>query len=231
VRPVILRLGKGFDFVELAPREAHLRAGGATPLAAVLNCALRNELATFEWAVGIPGTVGGAAAGNAGAGGEGIGDHVVAVEGFTRAGEAVALGPGEIRYTYRDSNLRHLIITAVELALRRGERAAILARMAEFRAKRKGQPYGDHSSGCVFRNPPGEHAGRIIDQMGLKGHAIGQARVSPAHANFLVNDGDASPEEVIALIEDVRRRVREARGIDLQTEVMLIDPDAVEAAR
>jgi UDP-N-acetylenolpyruvoylglucosamine reductase len=102
--------------------------------------------------------------------------------------------------------------------------------MSEFREARRGQPYGDHSSGCVFRNPPGDFAGRLIDELGLKGFAVGEARVSSAHANFLVNDGEASPEDVVALIEQVRQRVRESRGIELRTEVILVDPDRVEAA-
>jgi UDP-N-acetylmuramate dehydrogenase len=229
VRPVVVRLGKGFDFIELTSEEGRLRAGAATLLTQVLNFALRNELAGLEWAVGIPGVVGGAVVGNAGAGKQGIGDHVVRVEGFTRSGEPVDFRPSDIRFDYRNSNLRHLIVTAVEIALRLGKREEILARMAEFRAKRKGQPYGDHSSGCVFRNPPGDHAGRLIDQAGLKGFSVGQASVSPAHANFLVNEGTASPEDVVALIEEVRRRVKESQGVWLELEAILLDPEHIDS--
>lgn len=233
VKPVIIRLGKGFDFVRLAGDgldPVRLCAGAGASLVSVLTFARRHRLAGLEWAVGIPGQVGGATVGNAGAGGLGMGDHVVRVRGFTRAGEPVDLGSGEIRFDYRNSNLRHLVLTEVELVLRHGTDAGIVAAMNEFRTRRKGQPYGDHSSGCIFRNPPGGHAGKLIDEAGLKGFAVGQARVSPAHANFLVNDDQAQPGDVLALIEHIRRTVRERTGVELETEVILLDPDRVEPA-
>ncbi|MBN1475968.1 UDP-N-acetylmuramate dehydrogenase [Candidatus Sumerlaeota bacterium] len=232
VQPAIIRLGEGFDFIESIgePRGGRLRTGAATNLTTVLQFALRQGLMGLEWAVGIPGTVGGAVVGNAGARGEAMGDSVERVLGLTRAGEPVCLERGDLHFEYRDSNLRDLVVTEIELRLEPGEPDAIRARMAEFRAARRGQPYGDHSSGCVFRNPSGDFAGRLIDELGLKGFAVGEARVSPAHANFLINDGDATPEDVVALIEQVRQRVRESRGIELRTEVILVDPDTVEAA-
>jgi UDP-N-acetylmuramate dehydrogenase len=230
VCPIIIRLGHGFDHIELLGRSS-LRVGVSTQLTHVLRFALRNRLAGLEWAVGIPGTVGGAAVGNAGAAGSAIGDHLVRVEAFTRAGEPVTLGPAEIRCEYRDTNLRHLVLTTVELRLQRGERAAIVAAMRAHRARRRHQPYGEPSSGCIFRNPEGDHAGRLIDAAGLKGLSVGQARVSPAHANFLVNDGAADPQDVLTLIEEIRFRVREQTGVELITEVILLDPQAVEPAR
>jgi UDP-N-acetylmuramate dehydrogenase len=232
VLPAIIRLGEGFDFVEPMgePGGGRLRTGAATNLSAVLQCALRQGLTGLEWAVGIPGTVGGAVVGNAGARGEAMGDCVVRVHGLTRAGEAVCLEGDDLHFEYRDSNLRDLVVTEIEMRLAPGEPEAIRARMAKFRDARRGQPYGDHSSGCMFRNPPGDFAGRLIEDLGLKGFAVGEARVSSAHANFLVNDGDASPEDVEALIEQVKQRVLESRGIELRTEVILVNPDTVEPA-
>ncbi len=230
VRSLIIRLGAGLAFIEPTEAPERLRVGAATPLAHVLNHALRHELAGFEWAVGIPGTIGGAVVGNAGTAGRGMGDLVVALEGFTRAGDPVALGRDDLRFEYRDSNVRHLVVTVVELALTPSERDAIRGRMEEARALRQRQPHGDRSSGCIFRNPPGDSAGRLIDEMGLKNTAVGQARVSPDHANFLVNDGDASPEDILGLIDLIRRRVADETGVHLQTEVILLDPDEESAS-
>lgn len=230
VRPVIIRLGGGFDFVEATDQEGRLRVGAATDLSQLLGFALSHDLAGLEWTAGIPGTVGGATVGNAGAAGRGMGDIVVAVEGFTRRGEPVALGRDELHFDYRSSNLRPLIVTVLEIALEPGDHETILARVAEHRAPRERHPLGDHSSGCVFRNPRGDAAGRLIEAAGLKGTSLGQAQVSLAHANFIINRGEAEPKDVVALIEHVRQRVAKVAGVQLETEVMLVDPDAVEPA-
>jgi UDP-N-acetylmuramate dehydrogenase len=230
VRPVVIRLGKGFDHIRRVG-ETGLRVGAATQLTHVLTFALDHSLAGIEWAAGIPGTVGGAAAGNAGAAGHAMGEHLVRIEGFTRAGEPVTREKSEIHCEYRDTNLRDLVLTAVDLELQSGDRGEIIATKRAHQARRSGQPYGDHSSGCIFRNPEGDFAGRLIEAAGLKGFSVGKARVSDAHANFLVNEGDAAPDDVISLVDEVRRRVRDTMGVELRIEAILLDPETVEPAR
>ena len=178
-------------------------------------------LSGLEWACGIPGSLGGAVRMNAGAqGGEWV--QVLARYRFlTPEGELVEKAPEPGEFRYRWSWLREgRVVLSASARLAEGDPAAIRARMADCRARRAaGQPKGQRSAGCTFKNPPGDSAGRLIDAAGLKGARVGEAQVSPVHANFLVNLGQATPAQFRELMDLVRARVREAHGIDLEPEV------------
>lgn len=188
---------------------------------ALAEAAAAEGLAGLEWASGIPGSLGGAIRMNAGAyGGEWV--QVLARYRFlTPEGELVekAPEPGEFRYRRSWFTAAHVVLSATA-RLVDGDPARIRAQAAECRGKRgTSQPLSKRNAGCIFKNPPGQSAGRLIDAAGLKGLRIGDAEVSPEHANFLVNHGHATAEEFAELMARVRERVREVHGVDLEAEV------------
>lgn len=178
-------------------------------------------LSGLEWAGGIPGSLGGALHMNAGAhGGEWV--QVLARYRFlTPEGDLVEKVPEPGEFAYRWSWLTDgRVALSATARLTPGDPAALQAAMAVHRAQRsRSQPRSKRSAGCIFKNPPGQHAGRLIDSAGLKGFRIGDAEVSPDHANFLLNLGQATPEDFVELMETVRERVRAIHGVDLQPEV------------
>jgi len=181
-------------------------------------------LGGLEGLYGIPGTVGGAVAKNAGAFGQEIAEAVVWVEVITPEGEILRVPAEEAGFVYRDSRVRTLgVIWRVALQVHPGDPAAIFQRMREIYARRTAtQPYGVHSSGCIFRNPPGDAAGRILDRLGLKGLRVGGVEVSHVHANFLVHRGEGRARDVVELVRTLHHRVREATGIQLWPEVVFL---------
>ena len=201
-----------------------VRADSGALLSRLAHYTGRLGLTGLEWADGIPGTVGGAIVGNAGAFGENMSQIVREVtlltgDGSTRTIEADGLGFG-----YRTSELDRgardgeIVLTAA-LLLRREAVARIEARMSSYREQRMlRQPRGA-SAGSVFRNPPGDYAGRLIEQAGLKGLRVGDAQVSELHANFAINLGHSSAEEILSLITTIRERVLERFGIALELEI------------
>jgi len=177
-------------------------------------------LSGLEWASGIPGSVGGALRMNAGAhGGEWV--QVLARYRFlTLAGELVEKAPAPGEFRYRGSNLEGCVALSATVGLVPGDPERIRALMEEYRAQRRArQPQTGRSAGCVFKNPPGTSAGRLIDQAGLKGLAVGDAQVSTVHGNFLVNRGHATPAQFAELMALVRERVWAIHGIELEPEV------------
>jgi UDP-N-acetylmuramate dehydrogenase len=184
----------------------------------VALCAERG-LAGAERLVGIPGTVGGAVAGNAGGAHGSIGDLLAAVTVLEAGGlRRVGCAPGD--FGYRRSPFRGAVVVAAELRLQRDEPRAIRQRLrAIHAAKRSSQPLAERSAGCIFKNPPAQSSGRLIDAAGCKGLAVGKARVSERHANFIVNGGGASAGQVLELAARVRERVAEASGQRLELEV------------
>ncbi len=220
----ILTLGKGFRKLVRIEGTNRIAAGAAAPLAAVMNFAKREGLAGLEWAAGVPGQLGGALAGNAGTPAGEICAAVEAVEAFGRDGLRQTLRRGEFQYGYRYSSLRDWIVVEATLALTPDAHEAIQQRIDIALAKRMEQPIGQRSSGCMFKNPSGASAGRLIDEAGLKGLRVGGARVSERHANFMINDGGATAADLESLIEIVRQRVRARTGIELELEVRLIRP-------
>lgn len=219
---VTLHLGReAFRTVEV--RGARLRAGGGARLKQVVASARAAGLGGLEFLEGIPGTVGGALRMNAGAMGASVFDVVEKVRFSTLRGEVAERTPEDLRPSYRSCpGLDGCLVLWAEF---RGEKAPIEeidARLKAFEEKRRATQPAAACAGCIFKNPPGHSAGKLIDEAGLKGLAFGGARVSEAHANFIVNDGRATASEVLALAGMVRDRVRAARGIELEMEVVVL---------
>jgi len=202
-----------------------VEAEAGEPIPTLARKAARAGLHGLEWAVGIPGTVGGAAVMNAGAQGgctaEWL-DSVLVCDPGDPA-EPFRIGATDLDFDYRHSRLQRdpLLVLSARFLLEPGhDPAAVTARTsANLNSRTSTQPYQQPSCGSVFRNPEPEKAGRLVESLGLKGTRIGGAEVSPLHANFIVNTGDATAADIDALIRLVQGRVRESTGIDLHPEV------------
>ena len=209
--------------------DGHVVAGGGAPLAVCLHRARAAGLGRLEFACAIPGTAGGAVWMNAGA----YGGDIASVLGRALVADADGarwLTPVELGLRYRRSGLRRgQVVASVELALEPRAVEEIKATVAEMQARRKAaQPTNRRTFGSVFKNPDHElTAGRMLEACGLRGYAIGSARISPKHANFIENDGDARSADAIALIAEARRRARDEFGVRLEPEVQLVGPIAV----
>ena len=195
---------------------------------ALTEVAARAGLSGLEWACGIPGSFGGALHMNAGANGSDWVQVLARYRFLTPEGEVVEKAPEPGEFRYRWSWLREgRFVLSATARLAEGDPARIRALMANYRTQRTGsQPASKRSAGCIFKNPPGQNAGRLIDQAGLKGLRVGDAEVSPVHANFLVNHGHATVEEYRELMEAVRARVREVHGVNLEMEAEIWDSPA-----
>ncbi len=181
----------------------------------------RKGLSGVEFALGIPGSVGGALIMNAGAWGSSFGDVVRNVTVMTDTGELVELTHAEANFEYRHSGLdAYFCVTGATLTLEPGDVDTITERMQAFyKQKVATQPFAEENAGCMFKNPAGDSAGRLIDISGLKGYRIGGAEVSTVHGNFILNIDNATAEDVLNLVAHIQQQVREKTGISLQTEV------------
>jgi len=227
VRGAVVTLGGDFAKCEWVPRgrdEVELRAGAAARISRVVAEAARRGLGGIEFAEGIPGTVGGAMVMNAGAFGGEMSSVVLAIEGMDFAGEEFFLERGELSFGYRSLLLPpRSLVTGARFLLRREEPQALRRRLEEIRSRRRTlQPLRLPNAGSIFRNPPGQAAGKLIEAAGLKGSRVGAAEVSRQHGNFIVNLGGARAADVATLIERVRARVRERFGVQLELEVKLV---------
>jgi UDP-N-acetylmuramate dehydrogenase len=189
--------------------------------------AAKAGLAGLEFAAGVPGSVGGSVFGNAGAFGGEVKDQLRSAEVMDEHGQRHSLRADECGFAYRDSifkaqRLRWVIVSAT-FAARKEPAAQVRARLLEVQKhRRETQPIEQRSLGSTFKNPPGDSAGRLIDAAGLKGMRIGGAQISPKHANFIVNLGGATADDVLALMAEMRERVFERFGIELEPEVRVI---------
>ncbi len=221
---LVLRLDAP-GFKQITPLEGgRLRAGAGVRLKELCGHAAALGLAGFEFLEGIPGSVGGSLRMNAGAMGGWIFDVIEEVELVTLDGVLRRVPRDAFHVGYRKCQelLEAVAVSAVFRAPSQDETAAIRARMDEFSGKRKSSQPRDPSAGCVFKNPEGTFAGKLIDELGLKGRRVGAAEVSPIHGNFIVNKGGATCADILALIRDIRREVKGARGIELEPEVLLL---------
>lgn len=200
--------------------DGRVRAGAGLATSALMGRAIEHGLGGLECLVGYPATVGGAARMNAGGRWGETGariDHVVAIDA---AGEIVTLPASACAFGYRHSALGRMLVVEVGFLLPQVDVPAYRARIGEIqREKSAAQPLKEPSAGCVFRNPEGASAGRLIDQAGLKGRAVGGAMVSNVHGNFIVNRGGAAATDVLRLIDTMRDEVRRSSGVELRTEV------------
>jgi UDP-N-acetylmuramate--L-alanine ligase/UDP-N-acetylenolpyruvoylglucosamine reductase len=203
--------------------DGRIRVGAGLRLKNLCGLATKAGLSGFEFLEGIPGSVGGALRMNAGAMGGWMFDVVEAVELMTLQGERRTMRKSEMHVDYRHCGELHDAI-ALGAWLRpaaSGEAADIRRQIDVYQRKRVESQPREPSAGCIFKNPPGNSAGRLIDQSGLKGTRVGDAEVSTVHANFIVNRGHATSADIIALVRQVRARVKAAHGVDLEPEVLL----------
>jgi UDP-N-acetylmuramate dehydrogenase len=219
---LVVRLGQGFRELQVHGPRGVVRVGAAIPWRRLIKACRDAGFGGLEYGWCIPGTMGGALAGNAGAAGRAVCEDVVRVRVLNRDGDIAWMTSGDFQYSYRTSTLRQFVILEAELNIEVAAPDVIDAKLEEMKAMRKTQPVGVASSGCVFKNPVGKHAGRIIDECGLKGKRIGKMSVSTDHANFMVNEGGAAPSEFLALIDEVRDHVYMETGILLEPEVRII---------
>jgi len=201
-----------------------LRAGAGVTCARVARVTTGRGLTGVEFLAGIPGTMGGALAMNAGAYGGETWAHVTAVETVDRSGHRHTRLPSEYRVGYRSvSGPRDEWFVAAHLALQPGDAETARNRVRALLAQRSAsQPTQQFSCGSVFRNPPGDHAARLIEACGLKGLTLGGAQVSEKHANFIVNTGSATATDIEQLLNTVRERVEQEQGVRLEAEVRIV---------
>jgi UDP-N-acetylmuramate dehydrogenase len=203
--------------------------GGASLSTVARQCVIRG-LAGLEWAATIPGTVGGAIVGNAGAWGGDVASTLRRAQILETSGKIVEWPVDRFQYGYRASSLKKAlqgaapqpVVLTAEFALHQGERGALEARVAEMAAQRKATQPAGASCGSVFRNPPGDYAGRLIEAAGLKGVSRGTAEISLVHANFILNRGGARAVDVKALIDLARQEVHAQFGVELNLEIQLV---------
>jgi UDP-N-acetylmuramate dehydrogenase len=202
----------------------HVRVGAGVPLTRVLHRVIRDGLRGLSFAVGIPGTLGGAVVMNAGTEVGAIWDVVERVRLLLSAGKMVDVRPEEVVVGYRFAALpEHSVVLGATLRAERANPLEVREEVRQlYRCRRERQPLSYPNAGSVFKNPPGERAGHLIDQLGLKGYRIGDAQVSVKHANFIVNCGQASAMDVLALIDYVKGHVLVHTGILLEEEVRIV---------
>jgi UDP-N-acetylmuramate dehydrogenase len=229
---VALVLGDRYAAVEIV--DDRVRAGGVASLPVVARRTAAAGLTGFEWAVGVPGSIGGAVRMNAGGHGSDMAATLVGIRRFDlRTGEDTHVLADHLDLGFRHSNVTsHQLVLEAQLQLRHGDRATSEATVAEIvRWRRENQP-GGANAGSVFVNPPGDSAGRLVDEAGCKGLRQGTAHVSPKHANFIQADEGGSADDIFALMLEVQRRVAEHSGRRLRPETRLIGfpPSALDVA-
>ncbi len=221
---VICLADAGFAGIEVTGQR--LTCGAGARLKAVAHAARRHALTGLEFLEGIPGSLGGGLRMNAGAMGAGLFDVVDAVRIMDFHGQVEERARRDIPVAYRSCPLfrDHIALSAV-LKAQPGSHEAIAERMSQFSQRRWSSQPAAPSAGCIFKNPSAIPAGRLIDELGLKGTRVGDAVVSPAHGNFIVNEGEATAADILALIDLVQQRAQAERGIALETEVEIVGQD------
>jgi UDP-N-acetylenolpyruvoylglucosamine reductase len=222
IRGVVVYLGRG-EFRRLEVRENRITAGVGVRQKELALAARDAGIGGFEWFEGIPGNVGGALRMNAGAMGADTFSQVVSLRYVDAAGEFHTRTPEECEVLYRSVPfLKENYAVSATFFGTAASPEEIEGKLENSMLKRKGSQPRESSAGCIFKNPAGIPAGRLIEELGLKGAREGGARVSEVHGNFLVNDRHASAEEMLALIERVKEEAWRARGIRLETEVQIV---------
>lgn len=223
IRGLVIKIGRNLS--EISVDQHNVIAQGGATLRKVANFALEHSLSGFEFAAGIPGNVGGAACMNAGAYGCEMAKVIHNVQAVTREGEIRCASVQELDFGYRQSKIRNegWIVTRVFYNLSPDDAAEIRKRMEEYDARRSAsQPLDYPSAGSVFKRPEGHYAGKLVQDSGLKGYAIGGAQVSPKHAGFIINTGAATAQNIEDLIQHIQKTVWDQFGVSLETEVRMI---------
>ena len=227
LRGIVINLCRGFREVSIIGRENEevlVSAGAGGDLNSLVQFAKKKNLTGLEAFTGIPGTVGGALAMSAGAFGSEMGDVVRSVAMMDETGGVMAKQRGELRFEYRNLILpKGSFILGGVIGVREAEGKEIAAKLKKVqRLRSRSQPWNLPTAGSIFKNPEEVPAGQLIDELGLKGYRIGDARISEKHANFILNEGGATAADVLALMTFVRDEVYEKRGIRLIPEVHII---------
>jgi len=221
-RGAVISLSRPF-FTSVEITEGKIRCGAGAKLKAIAITAKQQSLSGVEFLEGIPGSLGGALRMNAGAMGSAIFDVVESVRTMASDGALREWAPTELKPAYRHCDVlrAHIALSAV-LICRPGSRKEIDERMSSFSQKRWNSQPAAPSAGCMFKNPAAIPAGKLIDELGLKGLRVGGAVVSSEHGNFIVNDGAATARDILDLIAEIRRRAMLERGVELETEVQVL---------
>ncbi len=227
LRGIIISLYRGFRRIKIVDRddkEVRISAEAGAKLKHLVRFTTERNLTGLEAFSGIPGSVGGALAMNAGAFGSEMRDVVKSVDVMDGTGRVVVKGRKNLRFHYRNLVLpKGAIILRGILGVTEAKGEEIAAKVEGFQRRRfQSQPWNVPTAGSIFKNPEGAPAGQLIDELGLKGYRIGDARISEKHGNFIVNDGDATAAEILALMGFIRDEVYEKRGIRLTPEVQVI---------
>jgi UDP-N-acetylenolpyruvoylglucosamine reductase len=225
IRGVVICLANpSFSKVEISGYRMHCGAGAK--LKQVAMDSKRHQLTGLEFLEGIPGTVGGALRMNAGAMGGWTFDVVESIRYMDYSGEVHEQEAAQVKVEYRSCPLlkTHIALSAV-LKGHPASREVVEKRLKTFSAKRWESQPAAPSAGCIFKNPGTIPAGKLIDEMGMKGTRVGDAVVSQEHGNFIVNEGQASAKDVLKLIDVIKQRARSDRGVELETEVEIVGED------
>ncbi len=222
-RGMILHTGGNLRDISVEGDVIYAQAGAL--LGSVARTAQEYGLTGMEFAAGIPGTLGGAVCMNAGAYGGEMKDILMDVEVLTQDGERLVLPVEELNLSYRHSVIfeKDYVVLAAHIRLSRGDKTQIRDRMNELaRARKEKQPLEYPSAGSTFKRPEGYFAGKLIQDAGLKGYTVGGAQVSEKHSGFVINRGNATAEEVLFLIKQVRKKVKQQFGVELEPEVRML---------
>lgn len=226
IRGVVIKIGKGFAKIKTEGNK--ITSGAGVNLSYLMKTALEAGIGGLEFIAGIPGSVGGAVVMNAGIKGITMSDVVENVLVMNNTGQVIQYRAEELEFGYRTSKLKDAPLIVLEAGCRGSfcDSQIILFRVRENLNRRKQtQPYAQPSAGSVFKNPPGESAGYLIDQIGGKGMRVGEAAVSDVHANFIVNLGTATARDVLELISRIQELVSRQYGIKLALEVQVLGED------
>ncbi|MEK6683142.1 MAG: UDP-N-acetylmuramate dehydrogenase [Nitrospirota bacterium] len=224
IRGIVVKLSRFQRITD--PNETEIEVEGGVPLSRLSRHALARGLSGLEFALGIPGTVGGAVVMNAGTREGEMSDRLTGVRIIESDGTIRMLSRGEMAFGYRWSRFPRGVIVSARMKLRKAGKAEIQRRMEGFTDRRKAtQPLTWPNAGSVFKNPTGTFAARLVEAVGLKGRRIGDAQVSERHANFIINRGHATAKEVLQLIRLIGKRVEEETGITLELELRIVGQD------
>jgi len=221
LKACLINLGSD-SFKDIKIEDDVVKAGAGLSLTKMLNILCDNGLGGFEFLTGIPATVGGALAMNAG-GSASISDFVEQVTVIDQKGQISDLEKKELVFRYRWSNLEKYIILRAKFKLKKSSHSDVRDKMKKYLAEKvEKQELDKPSAGCVFKNPEGDSAGRLIDASGLKGKNVGDAVISRKHANFIINKGNARCEDVLRLMDIIRDKVKKDHGVELEPEIKVL---------
>ncbi|MBI3753335.1 MAG: UDP-N-acetylmuramate dehydrogenase [Deltaproteobacteria bacterium] len=226
IRGVVINLSNSFKEITWVGDDEAI-VGGGVGVIELINLCKERGLSGLEFAVGIPGTIGGAVFMNAGAYGGEMKDAVKTVEAVDLNGKRHSFDKSALKFSYRKCDLpENMIISKVRLKLRKDSAEEIKKRIKEFKERRKAaQAIVLPNAGSIFKNPEGLYAGRLIEESGLKGSRVGDAQISEMHGNYIVNLGNATAMDVLTLIAMARDKVFKAKGILLETEIKVVGED------